>query len=167
MKLTWTVMAVLPTPPSPRTVILKSIRAEGPFLFSFRFLASRQKSAIVFLFCVSRMWMCGFCGQRRRDSPSFGDWRLQRREKQGCGCGLRVRYKMRRVLLQTTKQEYIHGGLCFVRGFTSPGLHSSTFSLQSTPAARPSTMSSVNHQNCTALPRRPYCKHNQVGVQID
>lgn len=137
LKLTWTVMAVLPTPPSPRTVILKSIRAEGPFLFSFRFLASRQKSAIVFLFCVSRMWMCGFCGQGRRDSPSFGDWRLQRREKQGCGCGLRVRYKMRRVLLQTTKQEYIHGGLCFVRGFTSPGLHSSTFSLQSTPRRVP------------------------------
>lgn len=43
-------MAVLPTPPSPRTVILKSIRAEGPFLFSFRYLASRQKSAIVFSF---------------------------------------------------------------------------------------------------------------------
>lgn len=50
LKLTWTVMAVLPTPPSPRTVILKSIRAEGPFLFSFRYLASRQKSAIVFPF---------------------------------------------------------------------------------------------------------------------
>lgn len=50
MKLTWTVMAVLPTPPSPRTVILKSIRAEGPFLFSFRYLTSRQKSAIVFSF---------------------------------------------------------------------------------------------------------------------
>lgn len=31
-KLTWTVMAVLPTPPSPRTVILKSIRTGGPCL---------------------------------------------------------------------------------------------------------------------------------------
>lgn len=147
-------MAVLPTPPSPRTVILKSIRAEGPFLFSFRYLTSRQKSAIVFSFLRLKdvdvdvgmwMWMWG-CGQGRRDSPSFGDWRLQGREKQGwVWVGLRMRYKMRRVLLQTTKQEYIHGGLCFVRGFTSPGLHSSTFSLQSTPAARPSTMSSINH----------------------
>lgn len=48
-------MAVLPTPPSPRTVILKSIRAEGPFLFSFRFLASRQSRRLFFFFFFLRL----------------------------------------------------------------------------------------------------------------
>lgn len=132
-------MAVLPTPPSPRTVILKSIRAEGPFLFSFRYLASRQKSAIVFSFLRLKDGDVDVDVDRDEGTHhllEIGDYRGER-NKGGCGCGLRVRYKMRRVLLQTTKQEYIHGGLCFVRGFTSPGLHSSTFSLQSTPRRVP------------------------------
>lgn len=87
LKLTWTVMAVLPTPPSPRTVILKSIRAEGPFLFSFRFFGIKTKVGDCFFFFASQG--CG-CGDVDRDEGThhlfeIGDYRGERNKGVGVG----------------------------------------------------------------------------------
>lgn len=82
-------MAVLPTPPSPRTVILKSIRAEGPFLFSFRYLTSRQKSAIVFSFLRLKDGDVDVDVDRDEGTHhllEIGDYRGER-NKGGCGLG--------------------------------------------------------------------------------